>query len=152
VQLEPTAIGLNFATKRPKSVILRDYIRILERLYSVEGFYGRALSCCLHLKPSAKRILRRKEITKMLATFARVCLRSGRRKATRGHYWRLLAAVAVKNPAAFERAVGFAAMYEHFRDQAAYLIKTTSEALAYYETVETAAPAQPRPVAEPSLH
>jgi hypothetical protein len=140
VQLEPTSIGLNFATKRPKSAILRDYIKILQKLYSVDGFYARAQSCCLHLKPSAKRILRRKEIVKMLAIFLRVCLRAGFRRETRRHYWRLLATVASRNRATLDRAVGFAAMYEHFREQAAYLIQSTREALAYYEVTESTVP------------
>src|SRR6185503_14958729 len=141
-KLEPTAIGLNFRTLRPKTAILRDYIKIVETLYSVDAYYGRALTCCLNFRRSAKRVFRAKEYLLMARIFAQVCRRAGLKKLTRRHYWRLLATVAIKNFGAIDLAVGFSACFEHFHEQAQYVARTTREVLEHYEALEAEAARQ----------
>lgn len=125
--------GLNFITLKSRRDVLRDYVHVIEYIYSPERYYERVKSTGLKLRPVHKY---RPDILRMLKTakaFIKVCLRVGFKRATGWLYWNTLLAVIMKNPRGIEATVNLAAMYIHFNKQSSHIIELTNNEIRSIE-------------------
>jgi len=117
--------GLNFITKRSKTDILEDYIRVIRVVYHPKNYYKRSTYMAMNLKPAYKYMPSAREILKMVRTSLRVCLVVGFDKLTGVLFWKMLFVLLVNNPKGILIALEFAAYYIHFYRQSNFLIKFT---------------------------
>ncbi|HXX94073.1 MAG TPA: B12-binding domain-containing radical SAM protein, partial [Planctomycetota bacterium] len=80
--------GLNFDPCRPREEILRDYLKVVETIYTPEAYFGRVLkvgrlldSSARQFKPGFRQWLRE------LKGFSRMALKLGLRRETRRAFW-----------------------------------------------------------------
>jgi radical SAM superfamily enzyme YgiQ (UPF0313 family) len=139
--------GLNFVTCRPRAEILRDYLRVIETVYTPEAYFGRVRkvgemldSSRRRFKPSLGHRLRE------LKGFGRMSLKLGFSAQTRGPFWRAAARVLWKNPKSIRYAGALMALYLHFGPFSRYVAQRIREAIAR-EELEPSAIAPPPPAA-----
>jgi radical SAM superfamily enzyme YgiQ (UPF0313 family) len=132
-EVDQMTSGLNFVTARPRSRILKDYVRVLEYIYEPKRYYERVAYTALNLrrrdkyKPSFGRAL------KSARAFARLCRRTAFNRTTGPLFWKLLFKVLVRNPRAVESAVNLAGMFIHFEKQCRFIVENTNRKLAHIE-------------------
>jgi len=127
VDIDQTTSGLNFATARPRTDVLRDQMDVLRAIYDPRAYYERLLLTATQLKPSLRSRLSLDQVPRMVWAFLRVSRRVGLSRRTGPLYWRTLFEVLVRNPRALEAAVNLAAMYVHFSQQSWFVIRTLAE-------------------------
>lgn len=113
--------GLNFRTDRPRDRVLRQYVDLVSRAYSLRAYFRRVRDLC--------RVLRPRYRTSMLSEG--VWLNAGRlRRLVRAlrppsprflHFLKVVLVVGVTNPRALEAAINLMAMHLHFGSHVAYL-------------------------------
>jgi len=132
-EVDQMTSGLNFATARPRSKILKDYVRVLEYLYDPKRYYERIAYTALHLK---RRNKYRPSVGRMLNSaraFLRLCGITGFNRTTGPLFWKLLLTVLFRNPRAAESAVNLAAMFIHFEKQCKFIVENTARRLAHIQ-------------------
>lgn len=112
-----TIYGLNFATLRPRTDILRDYAGVLREIYHPENYYARILHTATNLVPSHKYRPGLGASVKRFRGFLRISARAGLSRQTGLLYWKTLLKVFFRNPRGLEFAVNMAALYVHFSKQ-----------------------------------
>jgi radical SAM superfamily enzyme YgiQ (UPF0313 family) len=133
VDIDQTTSGLNFATARPRTDILRDQMDVLRAIYGPRKYYERVLLTATQLRPAPRSRLSWAQGPKMVWAFLKVCHKAGLSRRTGSLYWRTLSSVLVRNPAALEAAMSLAAMYVHFSEQSEFVIRTLEERVATIE-------------------
>lgn len=126
--------GLNFVTLIPRSEIFRNYIRVIDTVYSPAHYYRRVIYTGLNIKP---KYLHKPSFATWLIymrSFLRVCRRAGFSRATGLLYWKMFFTVIFRNPSGIEAAVNLAAMYIHFNKQKDYIVAATEGTLKRLET------------------
>jgi len=107
--------GLNFATRRPRGDVLRDYRRIIDESYAPKAYFSRVLEVGTRLNCRQKRLrLPLRQTLKDLRAFSRVLYRLGLRSRDRALFWRTLARLLWRNPRSLRYSVALMALYLHF--------------------------------------
>jgi hypothetical protein len=135
--------GLNYVTCRPRAEILRDYLQVIETVYTPRAYFDRVSKVSRMLDSSHRRFRqpfwhRRRE----LRGFFRMARKLGFRKETRGPFWRTLVASAWANPRSLRYTGALIALYLHFGPFSKYVAERIRQAIAREE-------AHPSPVAPP---
>ncbi len=131
--IDQTTSGLNFLTLTSRVTILKNYIRIIESIFSPTNYYKRVIYTGLHVKTAYRHKPDFKTWLIYMRSFLRVCGKAGFSKATGLNYWRMFFTVIFRNPKGIEPAVNLAAMFIHFRKQKAYIISVTEKIIADIE-------------------
>jgi hypothetical protein len=134
VDVDQTTGGLNFATVRPRTVILRDQARVFRHIYHPATYYERALCTATHLRPSHRYRPSLARALKLAWAFLRVSIRAGLDRRTGLLYWKTLFNVLVRNPRAAGAVVSMAALYVHYAKQSEFVIRTLEDRAAYVES------------------
>jgi radical SAM superfamily enzyme YgiQ (UPF0313 family) len=137
---------LNFDTLRPLRDILRDYRRILERVYDPSAFADRLERLSAMLDRSGRpRDLHEGDIRRKVASIEMVHKIIGRLPEAREQFWQTFVKCAKSNPAALRYIVILMAFYLHLGPFARKVIATIDAKLA---ELDLAAAAGGAPVAE----
>jgi radical SAM superfamily enzyme YgiQ (UPF0313 family) len=122
--------GINFAPRRPREDILRDYLEVVESIYAPEAYFGRVLRVGKMLdskrrryKPSLGRQL------KELQGFLRMARKLGLKKGTRGPFWKTLLKALVSNPGSIRYTGSLMALYLHFGPFAQFVSQRIRKAI-----------------------
>jgi radical SAM superfamily enzyme YgiQ (UPF0313 family) len=126
--------GLNFITLVPRLEIFRNYIRVIDTVYSPAHYYRRVIYTSLNIRPKYRHKPSFATWLIYMRSFLRVCRRAGFSRDTGLLYWRMFFTVILRNPLGIEAAVNLAAMYIHFRKQKDYIVAATEETLKRLET------------------
>jgi radical SAM superfamily enzyme YgiQ (UPF0313 family) len=119
--------GLNFKTLTPRIDVLKNYIRVIDTVFTPSNYYKRVIFTGLHIRPEYKFSPGFRTWIKMLHSFLKVCRRAGFGRATAWYYWRMFFTVLVLRPKGVETAVNLAAMFLHFRKQKEYIVTVTGQ-------------------------
>ncbi len=135
--------GLNYVTCRPRVDILRDYLQIIETVYTPEAYFRRVAKVSEMLESSYRRFRqpfwhRWKE----LKGFFRMILKLGFGKETRRPFWRTFLRSLWKNPKSIRYTGALSALYLHFGPFSRHVAERIRQAIAKEE-------ANPSPVAPP---
>ena len=131
--------GLNFATTRPKSEVLRDYVRILEAIYRPEAYFERVLRMALLLDNRGRKLsLGVRGMIKDAATFFRMVWSVGLRRSWGFRFWKLLVQVLARNPGSIRYALWMATLYVHFAGFTPALVERIEERAGREEAAERA--------------
>ena len=132
---------LNFDTLRPLSEILRDYRRILERVYDPSAFADRLQRLASMLDRSGRpRDLPRGDKRLKVASIEMVHKIIGRLPDAREQFWQAFVNCAKSNPAALRYIVILMAFYLHLGPFARKVIATIDARLAELDLAVAAAP------------
>jgi hypothetical protein len=133
VDIDNTTSGLNFATKRPRTAILRDQARVLRTVYDPANYYDRLLRTALQLGPNLRHRTRLVERLKMVWGFLRLSAKAGFNLRTGPLYWQTLFTVLATNPKAVQAAASMAALYLHFGEQSKFVVDLLERKVAEIE-------------------
>jgi hypothetical protein len=123
--------GLNFDTVRPRVDILRDYLRVIETIYSAENYFDRVLSVGVRLDSTKRKFVPPLKLRlKELKGFVRMIGKMGIQSVTRRHFWRVFFQALIKNPASIRYTMALVALYLHFGSFSRYVAQRTREAIA----------------------
>jgi hypothetical protein len=140
--------GLNFVTTRPRADILRDYLEVIEAIYTPEAYFRRVRAVGEVLDSSKRHFRPRLGFQlRELRGFARMIRRIGFSAETRGPFWRAILSCLLKNPRSVRYAGSLAALYLHFGPFAKFLAARIREDLKKEESAPSpVAAAARRPV------
>jgi radical SAM superfamily enzyme YgiQ (UPF0313 family) len=133
VDVDQTTGGLNYATARPRTAILRDQINVYRQIYDPGQYYRRVLATATQLVPHRRHRPTLLGSLKLARGFLRVSARAGFNLRTGPLYWKTLLQVLVTNPGALEAVVSMAALYVHYTRQSAFVIDTLERRIAEIE-------------------
>jgi hypothetical protein len=133
VDVDQTTGGLNFATVRPRTAILRDQARVFRQIYHPTRYYERVLRTASCLEPNHRYHPDLARVLKMAWAFLRVSIKAGFNRRTGLLYWKALLRVIARKPRAVEAMVSMAALYVHYSSQSAFVIRTLEDRIAYIE-------------------
>jgi radical SAM superfamily enzyme YgiQ (UPF0313 family) len=139
--------GLNFDPCRPRLDILKDYLKVVETIYTPENYFGRVLKVGEKLDSTQRRFrpgLR--QWWKELKGFFRMACKLGLRKETRGHFWRTMVKALWRNPRSIRYTGSLMALYLHFGNFSKYVAEKIREAIAAEEKNPTKVAPPPPPV------
>ncbi len=142
--------GLNFVTRRPRADILRDYLEVIESVYTPERYFDRVEKVATLLDSSArcyKPTLRNR--LRELKGFARMVRKMGLSGATRRPFWRTFLKALWRNPRSIRYTASLLALYLHFGPFADYVAGRIREAIAR-EDLRPGREAPPAPPGVPS--
>lgn len=134
-EVDQMTSGLNFITKRNRKQILREYIHILESVYSPENYYERLSKLGLNLKVSYKYHPGFNTGLSMFYSFLKICSKVGFSHKTGILFWRLIFKILFRNPKAIEAVVSLAAMYIHLSKHAKFIIGITRDKISRIEAL-----------------
>jgi hypothetical protein len=107
--------GINFVPCRPKIDILRDYLEVVETVYSEASYFARVRRVGEVLESGKRRFAPGlAQWLRELKGFGRMIWKLGIRSRARGEFWRTLLHVAWKNPRSVRYATSLMALYLHF--------------------------------------
>jgi radical SAM superfamily enzyme YgiQ (UPF0313 family) len=132
-EIDNTTNGLNFATSRSRTAILRDQAKILRTVYSPTSYYERVLRTALQLAPSLRYRPGFVRTLKLAWALLKVSVTVGFNLRTGPLYWKTLVTVLAVNPRAAEFAISMAALYVHFDVQAEFVIERLQHEIAEVE-------------------
>lgn len=118
--IDQSTSGLNFITLTSRTVILKNFIRVINSIYEPSNYYRRAIFTGVNIRPRYKFKPGFREWLLYMRSFLRVCRKAGFNADTGFHYWKMLFTVLFLNPKGVEAAVNMAAMFIHFRKQNIY--------------------------------
>ena len=139
--------GLNFVPCRPRGDILKDYLQVVETIYTPERYFARVQDVGFRLDGSKRRFKPGfRQWLRELKGFGRMALKLGFRKSTSRHFWRTLTRVIWKNPGAVRYAGSLMALYLHFGPFSQYVAEKIREAIASEERSPSKIAPPPPPV------
>jgi len=139
--------GINFDPCRPRADIYKDYLQVVENIYTPEAYFARVLDVGRRLD-SSKRLFRPglRQWWKELKGFSRMARKLGFRRATARHFWGTLTKALFSNPKSVRYVGSLMALYLHFGPFAGYVAGKIREAIAFEErNPSKIAPPPPRP-------
>ena len=125
--------GLNYVTLRPRLDILKDYARVIKRIYTPKDYFTRIISSSILTKQTTKFKPNFKEILINIRSVYRITKKLGFNKRTGGQYWKMIFTVLFKNIWSLEIAINLAAMYIHFEKQSQYIVSVIEEQIKHVE-------------------
>jgi radical SAM superfamily enzyme YgiQ (UPF0313 family) len=140
--------GLNYDPCRPRLDILKDYLQVVETIYTPENYFGRVAKVAKALN-SSKRIYRPglRQWWKEIKAFFKMSVRLGMKPGTASHFWKTLFGALIKNPKSVRYAGSMIALYLHFGPFAKYVSTKIREAIALEEKNPSRVAPPPPPVA-----
>ena len=139
--------GINFDPCRPRVDILKDYLQVVETIYTPDRYFARVLDVGLRLDSSRRRFkpgLR--QWFRELKGFTRMALKLGTRKSTRSAFWRTLVQAVRKNPRSARYVGSLMALYLHFGGFSQYVAAKIREAIVMEERSPSKVAPPPPPV------
>ncbi len=131
--------GLNFATERPRTEILRDLAEVLERLYDPEAHYARVVLATRQLKTARKFLPQLRKLPGLVRAGAGIVRLVGFDPKAAPYFWRSVFKAALTNPGALELVMGTWAMNSSYGRQSRSYVKALREQIAHVEKVGEAA-------------
>jgi len=131
--IDQSSSGLNFVTRTSRTVILKNFIRVINAVYEPSNYYRRAIFTGVNIRPRYKFTPSFGEWLLYMRSFLRVCRKAGFSSATGFYYWQMFFTVLLRNPKGVEAAVNMAAMFIHFRKQNIYGSGMMSQAVKELE-------------------
>ena len=139
--------GLNFVPCRPRAEILKDYLKVVETIYTPEAYFERVLKVGESLDSTRRRFKQPLwHRLRELKGFFRMILRLGLRGPTRSPFWRTFLRALWRNPKSIRYTGSLAALYLHFGPFAKYVAGRIREAIAKEEASPSAVAPPPPPV------
>jgi len=139
--------GINFDPCRPRADILRDYLQVVETIYTPDRYFARVLDVGSRLNSSKRRFkpgLR--QWWKELKGFFRMARKLGMRSGTASPFWRTLFGAIRRNPASVRYVGSLMALYLHFGPFSRHVGARIREALAEEERRPSKVAPPPPPV------
>jgi hypothetical protein len=107
--------GINFDPLRPKADILRDFLQIIETIYSPEEFFTRVEQLGAALDSSQRKFRPGlKQWFAELPAFFKMSARLGAASDTRRYFWRVFFHTLWHNPGSLRHTMSIMALYLHF--------------------------------------
>jgi radical SAM superfamily enzyme YgiQ (UPF0313 family) len=128
-----TVSGLNFATVRPRTQIMREYIGVLRKIYDPENFYKRVSVTANNLSPNKKYRPNLATRARQIWALLRVSARAGFDRRTGLLYWRSLLYLLVTKPTVLEFLIMMAALYVHFAKQVDWIVSVLEDKVRHVE-------------------
>ncbi len=114
--------GLNFATRRPRVEILRDYLEIVETTYAPKTYFARTFRVARALDSSRRRFRPPPRAQwRELRAFLRFILLQKPGSGAFLPFWRALVGSLLVNPRSIRYAASMMALYAHFGPFSRYL-------------------------------
>ncbi len=139
--------GINYDPCRPRVEILKDYVKVVEAVYTPESYFNRVLklgemldSSQRRYKPTLRNQLRE------LKGFFRMVLKLGLRGPTRRPFWRTLFRSIRRNPRSARYVGSLMALYLHFGPFSQYVARQIRLAIAEEERRPSKVAPPPPPV------
>jgi radical SAM superfamily enzyme YgiQ (UPF0313 family) len=120
--IDQSTTGLNFITKVPRVVIMKNFVKVMEHIYEPRNYYKRVIYNGIHLMPSYKYKPSFRTWLLYMRSFLKVCKIAGFSNHTGFLYWKMFFIILFHNPKAIEAAVNLATMYIHFRTQKEFVV------------------------------
>jgi len=139
--------GLNYDPCRPRLDILKDYLTVVETIYTPENYFNRVLRVGQALDSSQRRFrpgLR--QWWKELKGFFRMAVKMGMRRETRRFFWGTMLKALWKNPKSIRYTGSLVALYLHFGKFSQYVAGKIREAIAVEERNPSKVAPPPPPV------
>jgi radical SAM superfamily enzyme YgiQ (UPF0313 family) len=133
LEIDNTTSGLNFATSRPRTDILRDQAQVLRTVYDPANYYARVLRTALDLAPDYRYRPGFVAALKLVWAWLKVSVKVGLNRRTGPLYWKTLFTVLAANPRAAQAAISMAALYVHFGQQSEFVIDMLERKIADIE-------------------
>jgi hypothetical protein len=140
--------GINFVPRRPRVEILRDYLKIVETIYTPGRYFDRVLQTAAMLDSGRRRFRPRwRQRLRESKGILNLVRKLGLHGRTRGPFWRALLGSIWRNPKSVRYAAVMMALYVHLGPFSKYVAQRIREAIAKEEL-------HPSPVASahPSRH
>ena len=138
--------GLNYDPCRPKAEILKDYLAVVESVYTPEHYFGRVRRVGRALEGSRRRYappLRRR--LRELQGFWRMAKALGFRRDTGRQFWATFWDTLRRNPKAIRYTGALVGLYIHFGPFAKYVARRLREAIAQEERAPSRVAPRPAP-------
>jgi len=135
--------GLNFTTKRPRAQILRDFRKIVDRVYAPEAYFGRVRKAAsmLNMKGANGSIISA-GLGHDLKLFGRlIWAMTVTRPEFRKPFWRTLIQTAVTNPRAVKPVLMLMALYVHLGPFSRFVVGQIDKQIDEVERGDWMAPA-----------
>jgi hypothetical protein len=142
--------GINFDPCRPRAEILKDYLKVVETVYTPESYFNRVLKVGRSLDSSQRRF--KPTLThrlRELKGFWRMILKLGVRGPARRPFWRALLRSLLENPRSARYTGSLMALYLHFGPFSKYVAGKIREAIAIEENNPSKVAPPPPPVRMP---
>jgi radical SAM superfamily enzyme YgiQ (UPF0313 family) len=133
LEIDQSTSGLNFVTKKPRTEVINNYLRVIKHIYEPSNYYKRIIYNGLILKPDYKFKPSLKALLINLRSFLKVCLKVGFKKQTGYLYWKMFFTIIFRNPKAIEPAINLAAMFIHFQKQKNYVVRSMNRMIKLVE-------------------
>jgi hypothetical protein len=138
--------GLNYDPCRPRADILRDYLKVIETVYTPEAYFERVRRVGESLDSSQRRYRPGlKAQVKELKGFVRLIAKIGLRGAAKGPFWKALVSCLWKNPKSIRYAGALMALYLHFGPFSKYVASRIREAIDKEERSPSRVAPRPAP-------
>jgi len=142
--------GINFDPCRPRADILRDYLQVIETVYTPERYFARVLEVGRRLDSSRRKFTPGlRQGVRELKGFVRMAMKLGLSGATRRPFWNALTRAVWSNPRSARYAGFLMALYLHFGPFSQYVAARIRLAIAAEEQNPTRV-ATPRRAVVPS--
>jgi radical SAM superfamily enzyme YgiQ (UPF0313 family) len=133
--IDQTSSGLNFVPSRPCLDILRDYVRILEHIYTPKNYYARVVRTGANLRSPNKYRPSFRAKLKMLWAFVQTSSRVSVKPNVAFFYWITFFRFLFFSPRSVVATVSLTAMYIHFSKQSRFIIEDLKKRIAELGTV-----------------
>ncbi len=144
--------GINFDPCRPRVEILKDYLEVVETIYTPESYFSRVLKVGLILDSSRRRFKpKRRQRLRELKGFWRMALKLGLARSTRRPFWSTAVQALWRNPGSARYTGSLMALYLHFGPFAQYVAGKIREAIALEERNPTKVVPPPSPAPAPEV-
>ena len=138
--VDQTSSGLNFVPSRPCLDILRDYVQILEHIYTPKNYYARVARTGVNLRSRNKYRPSFRAKLKMLWAFIKTSSRVSVKPSVAFFYWITFFRFLFFSPRSLVATVSLTAMYIHFSKQSQYIIDDIKKRIADLGTVGAITP------------
>ena len=109
-----TDCSMNFIPRMDRETLIDGYKHILTTIYSSKQYYERVKILLKEYKPQRKKGVSQLKLWHIWAVVRSMWF-LGIKDRGRGHYWRFLASILLKQPRSFPISMGFAVSGFHFR-------------------------------------
>lgn len=120
--IDQSTSGLNFITKKHRTEIINNFVKVIEHIYKPANYYKRIIYNGLNLKIEYKYKPGIGKIFANLLSFLRVCRKVGFNKHTGYLFWKMFFTILFRNTKAIEAAINLTAMFIHFQKQKSYVV------------------------------
>lgn len=139
--------GINFDPCRPRLDILKDYLKVVETIYTPESYFARVLKVGTALDSSQRRFRPGfRQWLRELRGFWRMSLKLGLSGVTRRVFWSTMVKALWKNPKSIRYTGSLMALYLHFGPFSRYVAARIREAIAQEERNPSKVAPPPPPV------